>query len=118
MVGARLVEDSSIVVSGIWSSESSAFFFRELGPRTNARPETWSEKQEFISLPPLMGPQRNPHFLLQTRGWQGSCDKPLVSQYPCCPSPGEVEMETVWEGRGHVSNELAVMLRRQPKDSL
>jgi hypothetical protein len=39
-VGARLVEDSSMAASNVWSSESSTFFIRELGPRTRARPET------------------------------------------------------------------------------
>lgn len=40
MVGARLVEDSSMVPSSIRSSEGSTFFMRELGPRMAARPET------------------------------------------------------------------------------
>lgn len=40
MVGARLVEDSSVAASSIWSSEGSTFFIRELGPRMAARPET------------------------------------------------------------------------------
>ena len=54
MVGARLVEDSSIRASGDWSSESSTFFIRELGPLTKARPESRSrEHSDFIcSSPP------------------------------------------------------------------
>lgn len=77
MVGARLVEDSSIVASGAWSSDGSAFFIRELGPRTKARPETRSGKhRSFICSPPCVNPQHNSHFHLQTRRQQGLCDKP------------------------------------------
>lgn len=73
MVGARLVEDSSIEASGDWSSESSAFFIRELGPLTKARPETRSrEHSDFICSSPPISPQQDPQFLLQARGQQES----------------------------------------------
>lgn len=115
MVGARLVEDSSIAASGAWSSAGSAFFIRELGPRTKARPETQGGKHRgFICWPPSICTQQNPHFLLQTRGRQGPCDKPLAQPTPLClPS---------WVGENgglgeNILDELAVSLGRWPKDS-
>lgn len=71
MVGARLVDDSSIAASSAWSSESSTFFIRELGPRTRARPERRNRKHRaFICSPPRTSPKQNPRFPLQTRGWR------------------------------------------------
>lgn len=44
-VGARLVEDSSGAAAAAGSSGNSAFFLRELGPRTTARPRTQGRGQ-------------------------------------------------------------------------
>lgn len=112
MVGARLVEDSSIVASGAWSSDGSAFFIRELGPRTKARPETRSGKhRSFICSPPCVNPQHNSHFHLRTRRQQGLCAKPWLSQHSCCPpSWGGGNEGLGWRGeRREVLNELAVL---------
>ena len=66
MVGARLVEDSSVAASSIWSSEGSTFFIRELGPRMAARPE--KGKHRVTSLLLSVHLQGSPTFLLWTLG--------------------------------------------------
>lgn len=116
MVGARLLEDSSIVASSASSSGGSAFFIRELGPRTKARPETQSGKhRSFICSPPCVRPQQNSHFHLQARGQQGLWDRALARPPLLLPTfLGRWEWGTGVLGReegGNVLNELAVLPR-------
>lgn len=87
MVGARLVEDSSIVASGAWSSEGSAFFIRELGPRTRARPETRQGKHRaFICLPLSVPAHRTAHISnCKQGGGRDHVTSHRLSQHACCP---------------------------------
>ena len=89
MVGAKLVEDSSIMASRAWSSESSTFFIRELGPLTKARPETRSRKHSnFICLPPTTPyrPTAGPTFPAVNRGRKEPYDKLLAQPTSLLPT--------------------------------
>ena len=86
MVGARLVEDSSIKASGDWSSESSAFFIRELGPLTKARPETRSrEHRDFICSSPPSAHSRTRIFCCELGGNRSHRTKLLAQPASHCP---------------------------------
>ena len=90
MVGARLVEDSSIKASGDWSSESSAFFIRELGPLTKARPETRSrEHRDFICSSPPSAHSRTRIFCCELEGNRSHMTSYWLNQHHTAHPPGE-----------------------------
>lgn len=120
MVGARLVEDSSIAASGAWSSDSSTFFIRELGPLTKARPETRSRKHSnCICLPPTTPyrPTAGPTFPAANRGGgRNHMTSYWLSRHRCCPPSCGGGSRSLGAGRGgKVLDEFAVLLGRWPR---
>ena len=101
MVGARLVEDSSIRASGDWSSESSTFFIRELGPLTKARPETRSrEHSDFICSSTPSAHSRTHIFKV------GKTTRPFSYDLNQIPYNYTVEVRNRFKGLDRVPEEL------------